>query len=325
MTTSRLKISSTELTLAALTLLAVALIEPVLLYFISLLLFGLPHVLTELAFVRRRFRPRAGKLFWYAVACLIFLEAALRLGGKLTGLSNADLGMLELLVLAGLIASVLLLSRAEGQTAWARLLAVVFAGGIGMLLYRGEILSALMLLALLHNFTPLAFVTDLAREDTRLQSHTRTMWLVFVLPLLAGLTAWYWQPAVWMPGWHSDFMAKRFMAQISGDWFNLRLQIAILTAAALAQCLHYYAVIRWLPALLPAGTNDWLPTRWIYTILSASFALSLLFVLDYKNARWLYGAAAGVHAWLEWPLLVLIVSGWRVKSEGFPMREAYEQ
>ena len=162
--------------------------------------------------------------------------------------------------------------------------------------------------------TLLAFVTDLAREDARLRPQARTMWLVFTLPALAGCCAWTWQTASWTLNWHSDFMAERFMAQVAGDWFDARLQSAILTAAALAQCLHYYAVIRWLPTLLPARPGACLPRRWVYVIVLASLALSVLFVLDYQNARWLYGAAAGVHAWLEWPLLVLIVSGWRAPS-----------
>lgn len=290
-------------------LFAGALVEPVLLYFISLLLFGLPHVLTELAFVRRRFHWRGGRLFWRVLAALLVLEAALRLGGAASGLSSATLGMLELLLLSGLLASVLLVS---GAGLAARLGAVLLAGGIGLLLHRGEILLALTVFALLHNFTPLAFVLDLAREEPRARLHARWMALVFCLPLLAGFLAWLWPPH-WI--WHSAFMEERFLAQISGDWLDTRTRIAVLAAAALAQCLHYLAVIRWLPALASSPARPLLSIRGKAAIAVAGIALSILFLLDYGNARWLYGAAAGVHAWLEWPLLVLIIAGWRGTQE----------
>lgn len=290
-------------------LFAGALIEPVLLYFVSLLLFGLPHVLTELAFVRHRYRHRGGPLFWRAIAALLLLEAALRLGGAASGLSSAALGALELLLLSGLLFSVLLVSGASLQ---ARLGAVLLAGGIGLLLHKGEILLALTVFALLHNFTPLAFVLDLARDDPRARTHARWMALVFCLPLLAGFIAWLWPPE-WML--HSAFMEQRFLAQISGDWLDARTRIAVLAAAALAQCLHYLAVIRWLPALASSAAQPLLSARSKAAIAAAGIALSLLFLLDYGNARWLYGAAAGVHAWLEWPLLVLILAGWRGARE----------
>lgn len=289
-----------------------ALLEPILLYFISLLLFGLPHVLTELAFVRHRYRRRGGRMFWCAIAVLLMLEAALRLGGAASGLSAAALGALELLLLACLLASVLLVSAAGCAGVRARLCAVLLVGGIGLLLHHGEILAALTVFALLHNFTPLALVADLARDDPRARSHARCMGLVFCLPLLAGLIAWLWPPG---PALHSGFMAERFMAQISGDWLDGRARMAVLTAAALAQCLHYHAVIRWLPALVSSKAQPLFSGRLKAIIGLTGIALSILFVLDYGNARWLYGAAAGVHAWLEWPLLVLILAGWRGERE----------
>jgi hypothetical protein len=212
-------------------------------------------------------------------------------------------------LLIGLLASVWLVS---GASLRARLGAVLLAGGIGLLLQHGEILLALTLFALLHNFTPLAFVLDLARDDPHARPHARWMALVFCLPLLAGFIAWQWPPA-WML--HSSFMEERFLAQISGDWLDARARIAVLAAAALAQCLHYLAVIRWLPVLASSPAQPLLSGRATAFIALAGVALSLLFVLDYGHARWLYGAAAGVHAWLEWPLLVLILAGWRGAQE----------
>ena len=46
---------------------------------------------------------------------------------------------------------------------------------------------------------------------------------------------------------------------------------------------------------------------WHYWALAASLLLSLYFIYDFTQARQLYAVAAGIHAWLEWPLIALLL------------------
>jgi hypothetical protein len=51
------------------------------------------------------------------------------------------------------------------------------------------------------------------------------------------------------------------------------------------------------------------PRWWLLGAVSASVLLMLYFLADFKAARQLYAVAAGFHAWLEFPLILLLFSG----------------
>ena len=73
----------------------------------------------------------------------------------------------------------------------------------------------------------------------------------------------------------------------------------------LAQCLHYYCVLRLLPSTLSATVSR----QWQIGAIAASLALTLYFFHDFTAARQLYAVAAGAHAWIELPLMLLLLGG----------------
>mgnify|MGYP006274696433 CR=1 FL=1 len=81
---------------------------------------------------------------------------------------------------------------------------------------------------------------------------------------------------------------------------------ALLSAVALAQVLHYYCVIRLLPAAEARRSGRaMLSPGACAAALAATAALAAYFWADPAAARGLYAVAAGAHAWLEWPVLLM--------------------
>src|SRR3569623_363609 len=195
------------------------------------------------------------------------------------------------------------LAKAPVVCVWRGLsLGLMLAGVIGWLLEQGDILTPLLLLALVHNMTPLSMAWDLARDDV---SARPLAWLVsglFVLP--AAIIVWGEGMQAWATAAFVDY-APLLDSQLPTQWGGMRRQ-AILSAIVLSQCLHYYCVIRLLPNAESQriGRKVLSPTVKIGTLL-ASMLLIGYYVIDYSAARMLYAVAAGAHAWLEWPVLLM--------------------
>jgi hypothetical protein len=286
--------------LAALTLGALYL--PVPLYLFSLALFGLPHVIWEMAFLRSRYGARWPATWWRALWLVLLAQAVLRTAVWYGVYPAALSAITDLLALLLLGAIVLLAPRG---TRWrARLAGAALAGMMFWLLEQGEILGALLILALLHNLTPLALAWDLARDHRQARRLAWTISVLFVLPLLIAVSGWQGGTALLLDS-HGSLLDGQLPATWSGAF-----RPALLSAVVLAQCLHYYCVIVLLPqaerqrtsgAILPA------PLRGM--ALAAAGLLAIYFVVDYQGARALYAVAAGAHAWLEWPVLLMALLG----------------
>ena len=50
-------------------------------------------------------------------------------------------------------------------------------------------------------------------------------------------------------------------------------------------------------------------TKLVWLTVIAASVLMVYFWIDYGRARQLYGIAAGFHAWLEWPILWMVLIG----------------
>jgi hypothetical protein len=164
------------------------------------------------------------------------------------------------------------------------------------------LLGLLAVLAMAHNFTPIVLVGP----DRQLwgMPARRVLAAVFVMPWLALAAAWCWahplSPTLpWVPG------EVRWAAQWAGPRGD-QLAGALLSALVLAQCLHYACVLWWLPQ--SAGATPWKPLPALPVVLALCLGLSAAFGVDFTSARGLYAVAAGFHAWLEWPVLVLAVA-----------------
>ncbi len=282
-----------------------ALMAPVPLHLVALALFGLPHVVWEMAFVRSRYGARWPRRWWHALWAVLALQAMVRGGDALDIVPSQWVQAADIATLA--LIGALVACAPRGTGAAARLVGAAGAIALVWLLAAGELIVALLWLSLLHNFTPLLLAWDLAREDASQRPVAWGVTALLVLPLgvvaaaLAVPAFADWVAAA--QGGASD--AAPLAAQLP---FGAAPQLlpALLTALALAQCAHYLCVIHLLPqAEARRSGRSPLPGRGRAAALLATAALAVYFLIDPPSARELYAVAAGAHAWLEWPVLLM--------------------
>lgn len=298
--------------LAAL-LVAAALVAPVPLYLASLALFGLPHVVWELGYLRSRFGTRWTRTWWRLLAAVLLIEAGVRTAywaGWMHG-QAAQVADLLALLLTGVV--VALAPRGMGWPA--RLAGAAFALTLLWLLQHGEVVPALLLLSIAHNFTPLALGWERARGDASARPLAWRVTALFALPLLvAALPATLTTTVAWLPAGLSA-PAGLLEGQLLPGWGGAH-RPSWLSALVVAQCLHYYCVIRLLPQAQQARLGlPVLPSAARHACLVAAGCLVAYWLVDWSAARQLYAVAAGVHAWLEWPLLLM---AWTSRAEPIP-------
>ncbi|KVT51495.1 hypothetical protein WK53_08620 [Burkholderia ubonensis] len=281
-----------------------AVLAPGPLYVCALAVFGLPHVIWELGFLRSRYFARWPVGWWGVLILVLLVHAALRALAWMGKVSSEAQQVLDLLALAALMLAVAAAPKGVGWPV--RLVALLSSASVWAALEWGRIGDVLLVLALLHNFTPMVFAWDMAREDQRYQSQAQVAGLVFMLPLgvvaLGAVGGWP-APLIGLGlGW-LDGQVPGLSGAAGGT-----LRAALLSAAVLAQCLHYYYVLRVLPRAEGQRTGHAPVPYWLRagTVLLTA-GLAVYFVQRFGGARQLYGVAAGFHAWLEWPLLLFIL------------------
>ena len=266
---------------------------------VAIALFGLPHVLFEMRYVAHRFGVRLR-----ALALLIGAPLGLALAARAAGsgrlISPEIAGVIELVcgaLLALIAVGVMRRRRAIGLCVAASVVAGAYASAP----------LTLLVLSLLHNFTPVAFLADAAPEGRKMATATRAVALFLLPPLLvltgapfAVLDAMGWTAPTWspLPAGQLDAAITNYVptAFLQSDW-----ALHAFAAAVVAQCLHYYATIRILPSLSPAPASS----ASLAAILIASALLTGVFMADYASAKTLYGLAALAHSWIEIPVLLL--------------------
>lgn len=297
-------VSRTEIVWVALGLTLLAMLAPAPLYVVAVSAFGLPHVLWEMAWLRQTLAGRLPAAWWLCAGAVVLLQAVARLGSWRGWLDASAAVTLDMFTLAALALTVVLARRQLVQP-WRTLgSAALMAGGLIAAVYADAVFSTLALLSIAHNFTPLALVPSGAALSQRPALTTRPVLLaLFALPCGLAVAALGWDAfaggaaldaGVYQPA------ELRWLAQ-----FDQRIA-ALLPALVLAQCLHYYSVIRLLPQSLESGAWRMDLKK---TAIWGSAALAAYFVLDFKEARGLYAIAAGAHAWIEWPVILLAIGG----------------
>lgn len=287
-------------------LLVLALLMPVPLYLVSLALFGLPHVIAELAYIAYRYRGRWPWRWWIPIGLTLACQAVVRTGVWL-GAYPQDVG--QIADLATLLVLAIVMAVAPMRLAWpARLCALAMAIGLFWLLEQGQWLITLLILSMVHNFTPLGLAWDLARENRQHRPMLRAFAIYFSLPVVVAMAGYSGHEAFLRT---SENEAKLLAQQIPHSWlaWGEGQQGALMSALALAQCLHYLAVMRWLPATARTASVAVMGTKLVWLTVIAASVLMVYFWIDYGRARQLYGIAAGFHAWLEWPILWMVLIG----------------
>lgn len=291
---------------AGLGLAVAAVAAPLATYTVSLAALGLPHVLAELGYVRRRF---GGRWPWPAVAVtgvLLLAVVGLRVAALSGRASASTLRPLELLAVAALAASTLPLLWRRGAGAAATGALVVLAVGLGAI---ADPLLTAVLLAGLHNLTPLGFVAEAAPGDRRL--------------LVGAVAAFVLAPALIATGWPlaaaqaigahalewsplgAGALADHLPVYVPRPWLDRPAAVHLFSALVFAQCMHYAAVLHLLPRLAGGRPSPRLAALWM----AVGGATLLAFTHDFGGSRRLYGVIAAVHAWVEVPVLLAALLG----------------
>ncbi|HSC79494.1 MAG TPA: hypothetical protein VLC08_03995 [Chitinolyticbacter sp.] len=296
---SRTLLHATFLTL----LLALALWLPLPLYLVSIALFGLPHVIWEMGFLRSRYAARWPARWWFGLWAVLLIQAGARgatWSGHYPATSSQIIDLLTLLLLAVLVA------LAPKGAGWrVRIAGLIMASAMLYLLQEGHILWVLLLLGVAHNFTPVVMAWDMARQYPPARTLAWFISGLFVLPLIVAGSGW--------KGGFAPAPVQQYLGLLDGLWpmgWGGDQRAALLSAIVLAQCLHYYCVIHLLPrAETRRVARPVITTPVCIAACLAVASLLVYFAHDYAAARSLYGIAAGAHAWLEWPILLMALLG----------------
>jgi hypothetical protein len=289
---------------------AVTVALPLAIYTMSLALFGLAHVLSELNYVDRRFRARLGGMA-LPIGGPILLAVAAR-AAAIAGVLPPEIDAAAELAAAAALAGGAVLRMRRHRAVGAVVGALLGFGAVA------APFQMLLGLTILHNFTPLGFFAEALHGERRRGALLLTIPLV-ALPLLiaTGLPCealtrlgLEWPEAWLLASGPLAFNLGAYVpaALVSSDW-----ALHLFSAAVFAQIMHYAAVILLLPRLAnEAGSRPlrpW-PRRGLAVgIAVATALLAVVFLVDYQLARQLYGLAALVHSWLEIPVLLVALGG----------------
>jgi hypothetical protein len=294
---------------------ACALLAPLATYTVTLAVFGLPHVLSELRYVDHRFGRRLERRLLLPIAVLLPAIVALRTA-TVFHLIPPTLGVTAELGGVALLA----LCCARGSEA-RRIVALVVAGSLGGATALAPYDTAISL-SILHNLTPLGFLWQIVPSKKRGWAMSWAVAGFLGLPLLVA-TGWpraallsLLGPAAEIDPLHAGALAAQLYVYVPTPFITTPRAVDFFAASVVAQGAHYAAVLIFLPLLLARldptarGLVMW-PRAALFILLCVAAALLSFcsFVSGFAEARALYGIAASVHAWLEIPVLVVALSG----------------
>jgi len=256
-----------------------------------------------MSWVNKLYGRSISSFWWKAIGGVLALQIIARVLSWTSLIDNQIVQSLDVLTLSLLlgIASIIIISVRKTLVSLVIALMIFFIGaGLIYSLEGQNVLVILFCLAIAHNFTPVLLMQGTNEPKVKkLQSFLPLLFglpiLLFILLLLIptlGTNLIFYQTVNWIP------------PEIS--WVNKHfphLSNAALSTLVLAQCLHYYTVIRIIPASL--GSDFKVYPSMLWAVL-ASGLLMVYFAFNFSSAKGFYAIAAGTHAWLEWTLIALI-------------------
>ncbi len=293
---------------------------PLLVYSITLAVFGLPHVLVELRYVDERFRDRLSRPLLLGIGGLLTGIVLLRVTA-FAGWTRQSLVPLELGLVVALVAAAgfAVGRRALGTRMLAGLAALVLAAGA-----LWAPLTMLVLLAVLHNLTPVGFLAEALRGSARRRALLLCAATFGALPLviLSGLPELALEAlggrALDVSVLRLGTLRDHLGAFVPAPWQGDSLGVRVFSLAAYLQCLHYAVVLYVLPRLgrveaappSPRRSQGWLSRHAFgLSVTTVSSVFLLWFALSFVEARTVYGFFAAVHAWVELPILLIALGG----------------
>ena len=292
-------------------LLAVAL--PLATYALSLAVFGLPHVFTELRYLDSRFSKHFPKSLIYQFIVLLTIIAVLRIF-QFFALDNEGISVVvELSCVVGLVFLVTPILAIKSQIMEIVALAVCLSLIAGILFAPN---LTLLFFAVGHNLTPIGFLTEKLEGHERIYSWIACFFLFLVIPVLIifGL------PHQILASWGLIAPDTSLLAVGSLDshlgvfvpefWQGNSFGERFFSAVVFLQCLHYAIVLGIFPRWTKQQINDslyfsQLKTQYFnWIVRGLSSFLFMGFLESFTDARAIYGILAAIHAWIEIPLLL---------------------
>ena len=288
----------------------------------ALAVFGLAHVVAELAYLDARFGARIGSRLGAILARLPTGAVLVRFAALSGALAPGSARVLELGLVALLAGAVLPIARARVTTA---LVCAAFLGAAAL-----APLETLLILAVAHNLTPVGFVTEAVPR------HLRPGALAVCAAIFGAI------PLAIATGLTGDIAAALGVGDADRTLFgegplSRHLHVYVPTtlippawwdnlfrAAVYMQLMHYAFVIVVLPRLqrrLADGSQkapgaartgpvlgiDLRHLVWIVPLCAG--VSGTLFWFDFHAARGFHSLPAAVHAWIEIPVLLLFLGG----------------
>ncbi len=283
---------------------------PLLTYSLTVAVLGLAHVAVEMRYVESRFVDRLLGPMLIGVGSLLALIVGLRCL-KMTGWFERDhLLVAELFFIALIAASVLLRWGRDSGAAGLASAAVAIGIAVGIAV---SPVATMLLLACLHNWTPVGFLAEATRGQERRQWMAVCAVLFVALPILVGsgllhhlLGSLLAPDLTVLP---TGSLKRNLGAFLPTAWHSAQWAPQVFSAIVFAQCMHYLIVIGELPKLIDTQTRRWLTAidkrHYAAAIVLSTLIFLVLYTQDFKQTRRLYSIAAAVHAWIELPVLML--------------------
>lgn len=292
---------------------------PLATYTLTLASFGLAHVLTELRYVDFRFNQRLDVDLRKKIVILLLAIVNIRII-QIFGMLDSRIGVpLELICVIGLVMLVIPILKAKDwklATLGILVCTILFAGVFWIPTLM------MLLLAVLHNITPIGFIAE------KLRGRERKLALLICFIVFAVI------PSIIISGYPYNFLSSLNLVAPSANIIqtgNLQLHLGAFvpqqlhknaiaqnafSAAVFLQCMHYAVVLGILPNWEKNKNNNFESHFLVWNHQSifkkvAIFLSTLIFIYfaqSFTDARKLYSIAAAIHAWVEFPILLLALA-----------------
>ena len=272
---------------------------------LGLAVFGILHNVLELRYVTGRFETvLAGPFLKLLIALITGIVAC-----RLLPVSDAT-RCAEILLVYGLLAAACLHTLRRRPLLLAAAAGVLLIAATASLGFPGY---HFVVLTHLHNLVPLLFLWEWSRGLARGRAAfvaVQCGWVLAVPALLLGGAL----DGLLAPG--NATTARLAVSYTPPAWLDGSAGLRFVAVFAFLQTMHYVVWVWFLPRYAPEASAAFerrapaLRGRRAWLLgLAAAAALAVLFVSDYAQGKALYAALASYHAYLEFPVLLVLVLG----------------
>lgn len=288
-----------------------AIAAPLLVYSTTLAAFGAAHVLVELRVLDVRYRRVLHPRAWHAIAIALAIVFAIRCAANLDAIARPLAHRLELAAGIACVLVVVPACWAGGRRRGGLAIAVAAAllGGLAI-----SPLGTLLVLAILHNLAPWPLVVAASVGASRRRLALVGAVVYVAVPLLVATGLPFAALAHVAVPEATVLPTGPLFDHLPAFWgpspdAHPELALHVFSACAYLQCAHYVGVLLVLPHVGPAPTR--VPTRTVAIAIAVGLVVAVTYALDFFAARAWYGTLAAVHAWAEFPavLVALVAAG----------------